>query len=318
MTDTTIVTGVAGFIGSQLAERLLREGRSVLGVDCLSDEGGLKGERLARLQAQKGFEFRRLDLSDPEATQELFRGAAGLPVIHLAARSGVRRAQAEPYPYLRDNLLAFGNILEACRSYRCPHLVFASSSAVYGDEQEPQAPQSRADRPRSLYAATKRANELMAHAYASLYALPCTAIRLFTVYGPWGRTDMAPYLFTRAILEGRAIDVFGEPRRDLTYIEDAVEGLLRALERPPAPATLRIYNVGTGHSTGILELIEKIEGYLGRRVPKNLLSPHPSDMNATCADLSDTERDLGFRPKVPLEVGLPRYLEWFLEYYGER
>lgn len=328
----TVVTGVAGFIGSHVARRLLELGRPVLGLGHVGE--GLPEDRLARLLGREGFEFRRMDLSDADAVRGVFEREPGCTVIHLAARSGVRRSAEHPREYTQSNLVAFGEVLEGCRAAGAAHLVFASSSSVYGaNARLPSSVGAGVDHPLSFYAATKRANELMAHAYAHQHRLPCTALRLFTVYGPWGRTDMAPYLFTRAILEGRPIDVFHEglALRDFTYVDDVVEGILRVAERPAAPdpewsgtaphparssAPFRIYNLGNGRPVELRRFIELLEQLLGRTANKRLLPSQAGEVEATDADVTELERDVGFRPSTPLETGLARYVEWFRSYYG--
>jgi UDP-glucuronate 4-epimerase len=332
----TIVTGVAGFIGSHVAHRLLEAGRPVLGVDVLGEDedAGLRRARLARLTGREGFEFIQLDLCDADAVQACFQREPGCTVLHLAARSGVRRSAEHPREYTQSNLVAFGEVLEGCRVAGAAHLVFASSSSVYGaNARLPSSVETSVDHPLSFYAATKRANELMAHAYAHQHGLPCTGLRLFTVYGPWGRTDMAPYLFTRAILEGRPIDVFheGRARRDFTYVDDVVEGMLRVAERPAAPdpgwsgenphparssAPFRLYNLGNGRPVELGRFIALLEQLLGRPAHTQLKPTRAGEVEATDADVTELERDLGFRPGTPLETGLARYVEWFRAYYG--
>jgi UDP-glucuronate 4-epimerase len=332
----TIVTGVAGFIGSHVAHRLLERGRPVLGMDRLGEgeEARLQRDRLARLTGREGFEFAPVDLCDAPAVQALFAREPGCTVLHLAARSGVRRSAEHPREYTQSNLVAFGEVLEGCRAAGAAHLVFASSSSVYGGNTRlPSSVGAEVDHPLSFYAATKRANELMAHAYAHQHGLPCTGLRLFTVYGPWGRTDMAPYLFTRAILEGRPIDVFheGRARRDFTYVDDVVEGLLRVAERPavadpdwsgahPHPARssapFRLYNLGNGRPVELGRFIELLEQLLGRTAHKRMQPLRTGEVEATDADVTELEREVGFRPSTPLETGLARYVEWFRAYYG--
>jgi UDP-glucuronate 4-epimerase len=330
-----LVTGVAGFIGSHLVERLLAAGARVIGVDNVGPYGGaaLKRDRLARLQGRAGFTFHESDLADPLKAAELFRACPGSPIVHLAAQPGVRYSLEAPGEYVQNNLVAFGHVLEGARHSRSPHLVFASSSSVYGGNlQLPYSTDDGVDHPLSLYAATKKANELMAHSYAHLFALPCTGLRFFTVYGPWGRTDMAPCLFTRAILENKPIPLFGHGllRRDFTYVEDIVEGVFQTLLRPPTPdvdwakrppsparsfAPYRVYNIGNSQPVVVLRFVELLEQALGRTATKDLLPPQPGDVEATAADVSDLEQDVGFRPSTPLEVGLPKFVAWYRAYF---
>jgi UDP-glucuronate 4-epimerase len=330
-----LLTGAAGFIGFHVAQRLLGAGRSVVGVDNLNDyyDPSLKQARLDRLGSQPAFTFERVDVSDREAMAEIFRRHAPADVVHLAAQAGVRYSLLNPHAYAEANLAGFLNVLEGCRHHRIAHLVFASSSSVYGaNTRLPFSVHDNVDHPLSLYAATKKANELMAHTYAHLYGLPCTGLRFFTVYGPWGRPDMALFLFTRAILEDRPIEVFnhGQMERDFTYVDDVAEGVVRVLARPPAPdpawssdrpdpgtsrAPYRVYNLGHGHPVALLRYIEVLEACLGKTARKTFLPLQPGDVPATRADVDDLERDFGFRPRTTVEEGVARFVEWYRAYY---
>jgi UDP-glucuronate 4-epimerase len=330
-----LVTGAAGFIGAALCQRLLARGDVVTGVDNLSDyyDPKLKEARLARLTPHPGFTFERADIADAVAMRDLFDAVHPQRVVHLAAQAGVRYSLVNPHAYVSANLAGFVNILEGCRRGGVEHLVFASSSSVYGaNAQLPFSVHAIADHPVSLYGATKRANELMAHAYSHLYRLPATGLRFFTVYGPWGRPDMSLFLFTRAILEGRPIDVFneGNHRRDFTYIDDIVEGVVRVLERVPAPdagwdparpdaaigaGPFRLYNIGNHTPVPLLRFIELLEECLGKKAVKNFLPLQPGDVPATHADVSDLVRDIGYAPSTPVEEGIRRFVAWYREYY---
>ncbi len=328
-----LVTGAAGFIGAALCERLLARGDEVVGVDDLNDyyAVALKEARLARLTGRPGFAFERLDLADREATAQLFRGGGFDVVVHLAAQAGVRYSVERPDRYVDANLVGFANVLEGCRHARASHLVFASSSSVYGLNAElPFAERDNVDHPVSMYAATKKANELMAHAYAHLFGLPCTGLRFFTVYGPWGRPDMSAFLFTRAILEGRPIKVFndGKMQRDFTYIDDVVEGVVRVIDRPPPqpdptvaanPATSRapwrIYNIGNNRPVELMRYIQVLEEALGRKATIELAPLQAGDVVATAADIADLEREVGFTPATPIEEGIRRFVAWYRSYY---
>jgi UDP-glucuronate 4-epimerase len=329
-----LVTGAAGFIGMHVCERLLARGDEVVGVDNLNDyyDVGLKRARLARLEAQASFSFERLELAERDAVERLFAAHRFERVVHLAAQAGVRYSLRNPHAYVQSNLVAFVNLLEGCRHAAVEHLVFASSSSVYGaNRQVPFAEYQNVDHPVSLYAATKKANELLAHSYSHLYRLPATGLRFFTVYGPWGRPDMAYWTFTEAILAGRTIDVYnhGSMQRDFTYIDDIAEGVLRALDRPassdpgfdrdrPDPATSdapwRIYNIGNHAPVGLLDFIGCLERTLGRRASTRLLPMQPGDVVATCADTEALRRDTGFAPSTPLELGIGRFVEWYVDY----
>jgi UDP-glucuronate 4-epimerase len=332
---TVLVTGAAGFIGYHVAQRLLTDGHRVVGIDNLSDyyDPALKQARLDRLAAQAGFGFELADVSDREAMADLFGRLRPARIVHLAAQAGVRHSLSHPHAYVDANLVGFLNVLEGSRHQRVEHLVFASSSSVYGaNTRLPFSVHDNVDHPLSLYAATKKANELMAHSYAHLYGLPCTGLRFFTVYGPWGRPDMALFLFTRAILEDRPIDVFNEGRmqRDFTYVDDVVEGIVRVLAKPPAadpawsgdrpdPGTsrgpYRIYNIGNDRPVELLRYIEVLEKCLGRTAKKNFLPLQPGDVPATRADIDDLVRDFGYRPRTTIEDGVARFVEWYRAYY---
>ena len=331
-----LVTGAAGFIGFHLSNRLLARGDTVVGLDNLNDyyDVRLKEARLARLEAQPGFRFVRMELSDRQGIETLFSAGEFDKVVHLAAQAGVRYSITHPHAYVESNLVGFVNILEGCRHGGVKHLVFASSSSVYGaSTRMPFSIHDNVDHPVSLYAATKKANELMAHTYAHLYRLPCTGLRFFTVYGPWGRPDMAMFLFTKAILEGRPIDVYnyGKMQRDFTYVDDIVEGIIRVADniaRPnpdwtgdaPDPGTssapYRNYNIGNNNPVELLYLIEVIEEALGKKAEKILLPLQPGDVPATYADVDDLVRDVGFKPATTIEEGVGRFVAWYREYYG--
>jgi len=330
-----LVTGAAGFIGAHTATRLLAQGHEVLGLDNLNEyyDVTLKQARLARLTAA-GLRFVRLDLADTSGVAALFARERFARVVHLAAQAGVRYSLQDPHAYVRSNVTGTLNVLEGCRHNGVEHLVYASTSSVYGaNTNMPFSVHRGADHPLSLYAASKRANELMAHNYSALFALPTTGLRFFTVYGPWGRPDMALFMFTRNILEGRPIDVFnhGHHRRDFTYIDDITEGVVRACgriaqpdpqwdSRAPDPATssapYRLYNIGNHQPVQLLRYIEVIEECLGRKAHKNFLPLQPGDVPETFADIDDLVRDVGYRPATPIEVGVRKFVDWFCEYYG--
>ncbi|MBS1215490.1 MAG: NAD-dependent epimerase [Proteobacteria bacterium] len=328
-----LVTGAAGFIGAALAHRLLDRGDTVVGLDNLNDyyEVSLKQARLDRLTARPGFRFVKLDLADRAGMSALFASERFDAVAHLAAQAGVRYSLKKPDAYVDSNLVGFGNILEGCRHGRVAHLVYASSSSVYGlNAKMPFSEEDSVDHPVSLYAATKKANELMAHVYSHLYALPTTGLRFFTVYGPWGRPDMSPYLFIRAMLAGEPIKVFnhGEMLRDFTYVDDIVEGVVRVIDRPPAPgdaslldspatstAPYRVYNIGNSQPVPLLEYIATFERALGVKAKLDLQPMQPGDVVATAADTSALERAVGFRPSTPLAVGVQRFVDWYREFY---
>jgi UDP-glucuronate 4-epimerase len=335
MSDPVLVTGAAGFIGSHVAHRLLDRGEEVVGLDNVNDyyDPNLKLARLARLEAKKGFSFTKLDVADRAGMEAIFAKHRFGRVVHLAAQAGVRYSLTNPYAYVESNIVGFQNILEGCRHHGCRHLVYASSSSVYGaNETLPFSVHHNVDHPLSLYAASKKANELFAHAYSNLFALPTTGLRFFTVYGPWGRPDMALFLFTKSILEGKPIQVFnhGHHRRDFTYIDDIAEGILRTLDHvaapnrdwsgaKPDPATSRgpwrVYNIGNGNPVELLRYIEVIEQCLGRKAQMELLPLQPGDVPDTAADCEALEIDCGYRPNTPVEVGVERFVKWYREYY---
>ncbi len=330
---TVLLTGVAGFIGFHLADRLLAEGCSVVGLDSLNAyyDPRLKQARLDRLAGRPGFTFRRLDLSDRETTARAFAETRPRSVVHLAAQAGVRYSIEHPHAYLDANLAGFLNVLEGCRHHGVAHLVYASSSSVYGaNSAMPFSVHDNVDHPLSLYAATKKANELMAHTYSHLYGLPVTGLRFFTVYGPWGRPDMAMWLFTEAMLAGRAIKVFnqGRMRRDFTYVDDIVEGVRRVMDVLPEPdpdwsgdrpdpgtsrAPYRLYNIGNHRPVELMHLIATLERTLGVTALKELLPMQAGDVPATYADIADLTRATGFAPATPIEVGVERFVRWYRE-----
>ena len=317
-----LVTGCAGFIGMHCAQRLLARGDEVFGADNLTPyyPVELKQDRLRQLEPHQGFRFERIDLAQNEATARYFEDVRPDAVLHLAAQPGVRYSLENPDSYIQSNLVAFANLLEACRRHPPRHLVYASSSSVYGTNARlPWSEDERVDHPISLYAATKKSNELMAHVYGHLYGLRASGLRYFTVYGPWGRPDMSPMLFARAIAEGKPIQVFnhGDMRRDFTYVDDAVEATLRVLDRPPGSTPpIRVLNVGNQHPVGLLDYIAVLERALGRTAKKEMRPMQPGDVPATYADTRALEEVTGFTPSTPLEHGLGRFAEWFRRYYG--
>jgi len=316
----TLVTGAAGFIGYHVTERLLAEGRQVVGIDNLNAyyDPGLKRARLARLTCPPRFEFAEIDITDRPAMETLFARDAFGNVIHLAAQVGVRYSIENPHVYAEANLTGFLHVLEGCRRTRVRHLIYASSSSVYGGNNKlPFSVKDPVDSPLSLYAATKRANELMAHCYTHLYDLPATGLRFFTVYGPWGRPDMAPFRFAAAILGGQAIDVYNYGRmwRDFTYVDDIAEGVLRMAAREPSG--YRLFNVGNSQLVGLMDFIGELEGALGRRARKRFLPLQPGDVLATHADVDEFWRAAGFRPATRLADGIERFVRWYREYFGE-
>lgn len=331
-----LVTGAAGFIGFHLARHLLEAGQAVVGVDSLNEyyDRRLKEARLRELEGRPGFRFVRLDLADREGTARLFGEVAPGEVAHLAAQAGVRYSIENPHAYVDSNLVAFLNVLEGCRANRVGHLVYASTSSVYGlNRVMPFSEHHGADHPISLYAATKRANELMAHSYSHLYGLPTTGLRFFTVYGPWGRPDMALFIFTKAILAGRPIQIFnnGQSGRDFTYVDDIVEAFARVLKHPPAPgaetdanvidpaaspAPFRIFNIGHQDTVPLMHVIGLLEQALGKTAEKEFLPPQPGDVALTWAEAKDLEHVTGFRPRVTVEEGVPRFVAWYRQYYG--
>ena len=331
-----LVTGAAGFIGYHTAKALLDKGQEVVGLDNLNAyyDVELKEARLAQLEGRNGFTFHKLDLADASGMERLFSETRPQRVIHLGAQAGVRYGMENPHAYIDSNIAGTLHVLEGCRRNGVEHLVLASSSSVYGANTHlPFNVHQNVDHPLSLYAATKKSNELMAHAYAHLYRLPVTGLRFFTVYGPWGRPDMALFVFTRKILAGEPIDVFnnGHHARDFTYIDDVVEGVLRTADRIPAPnpqwsgadpdaasssAPYRIYNIGNHNPVELMYFIACLEKALGRKAKKNFLSLQPGDVPATCADVDDLAADVGFAPSTPIEEGIARFVDWYRSYYG--
>jgi UDP-glucuronate 4-epimerase len=330
-----LVTGTAGFIGFHLAERLLKRGVEVVGFDNLNDYYSvqLKRDRLAHLSNYDNFTMVEADLADQAEVDAVFQSNDFERVVHLAAQAGVRYSLTNPRAYTQSNIVGFINVLEACRSAKTPHLTYASSSSVYGGcTAIPFSTDHRVDHPYSLYAATKKANELMAHSYSHLYELPTTGLRFFTVYGPWGRPDMALFLFTKAIIEGRPIDVFnqGKMSRDFSYIDDIVEGIDRTSEQiatpdpnwnsdSPNPSTstcpYRIYNIGNNQPVELSRFIEVIEEEIGKQAEKNMMPMQPGDVPATYADIDQLEATVGFRPSTSIEHGVRRFVQWYREYY---
>jgi UDP-glucuronate 4-epimerase len=330
-----LLTGAAGFIGSTTAHRLLARGDEVVGLDNLNDyyDVQLKQDRLARLTQHPGFRFVKMDVGDRSGMQTLFEAERFDRVIHLAAQAGVRYSLKNPHAYIDSNIVGFTNILEGCRHSQVQHLVYASSSSVYGGNTRlPFSEHDSVDHPVSMYAATKKANELMAHTYSHLFRLPTTGLRFFTVYGPWGRPDMALFLFTQAILEGRAIDVFnhGQMQRDFTFVDDIVEGVVRVLDRPaevdpgfvsdtPDPGTsnapYRVFNIGNNDPVPLLDFIAAIEDALGIPAKKNLLPLQPGDVPATYANVDALRDWTGFTPATPIRAGVQRFIDWYREYY---
>jgi UDP-glucuronate 4-epimerase len=331
-----LVTGAAGFIGFHVSKALLARGDEVLGLDNVNAyyDPALKEARLGQLRGRPGFEFVRLDLADRGGMEAMFARAKVERVVHLAAQAGVRYSIENPHAYVDSNVVGFLHVLEGCRRHGVEHLVYASSSSVYGaNTAMPFSVHDNVDHPLSLYAASKKANELMAHVYASLYGLPVTGLRFFTVYGPWGRPDMALFLFTRNILAGEPIDVYnhGHHKRDFTYVDDIVDGVVRALDRvatpnpdwtgdQPDPGTsrwpYRLYNIGNNRPIELMRYIEVIEQTLGRVAEKRFLPMQPGDVPETCADIDDLARDTGYKPATPVETGVPRFIEWYRAYYG--
>lgn len=330
-----LITGAAGFIGFHLAMRLLQEGHEIVGLDNCNDyyDVQLKEDRLKLLTTYPAFRFVRADMADSPAMDALFAAQGFSHVVNLAAQAGVRYSIENPRSYIQSNLVGFGNILEGCRHNKVKHLVFASSSSVYGlNTSQPFSVHDNVDHPVSLYAATKKSGELMAHTYSHLYGLPCTGLRFFTVYGPWGRPDMALHLFTTAIMQGKPINVFnnGDMRRDFTYIDDIVEGVVRALKRPASPNPLwnpaqpdpasssapwRIYNIGNNQTVSLGDFISTLEKALGVSAQKNFLPMQPGDVESTYADIDDLNRDTGFCPSTSLEEGIARFVQWYKDYY---
>lgn len=333
--EKLLVTGVAGFIGFHLSNKLLQMGVEVIGIDNINDyyDVELKQARLTQLKNYHNFQFYKLDVSDRTTIAELFTHHSPTKVIHLAAQAGVRYSITNPHTYVDTNLVGFINILEGCRHSQVKHLVFASSSSVYGaNTKRPFTVHDNVDHPISLYAATKKANELMAHSYSHLYNLPTTGLRFFTAYGPWGRPDMALFLFTQAILQDQPINVFneGKMQRNFTYVDDIIEAVTRVVDKIPQPidkanftldpstsyAPYRIYNVGSAKSVKLNYFIEVLENYLGKKAKKNLLPLQPGDIPEADADVQDLEQEFGFKPSIPVEVGIPKFVDWYRSYYG--
>ncbi len=332
-----LITGCAGFIGFHLTHRLLKEKGNIpiIGIDNLSPyySVDLKKDRLSILKDYSNFFFYEISLEDKGAVEKIFSSHSISHVVNLAAQAGVRYSLTNPHSYIESNIVGFLNILENCKEKGITHLVFASSSSVYGlNTKMPFSVHHNVDHPISLYAATKKANELMAHTYSYLYNLPCTGLRFFTVYGPWGRPDMALFKFTKAILEDRPIDVynFGKMERDFTYIDDIVEGVVRVMEKIPepnkkwsgdspdpssSPAPYRLYNIGNNNSVSLMRFIEVIEDTLGKKAKKNFLPLQAGDVPKTYADIKDLMEDVGFKPSTPIEVGIPNFIKWYREYY---
>lgn len=330
-----LVTGAAGFIGMHLSQRLLGRGDEVVGVDNLNDyyDPQLKRDRLARLTPSAGFRFEQIDIADREAMPRLFERERFDVAVNLAAQAGVRYSLVNPHAYIDANIVGFTNVLEGCRHHGVKHLVYASSSSVYGgNEQMPFSEHQGVDHPISLYAATKKANELMAHTYSHLYGLPTTGLRFFTVYGPWGRPDMALFLFTKAIIEGRPIELFNEGRmqRDFTYVDDIVEGVLRVIDRPATPdagfdakhpdparsrAPFRVFNIGNQGPVELMQFVAAIEKAIGKTAQKQMRPMQPGDVPATFADVSELTGWTGFKPGTPIEAGVARFVEWYRSYF---
>ena len=333
--NTALVTGAAGFIGFHLSKRLLKNGCRVIGIDNLNDyyDVSYKTGRLEQLESDPGFTFVRTDIADREGLEKVFKQNPVDVVVNLAAQAGVRYSLINPHAYVEANLVGFVNILEGCRHHGVKHLVFASSSSVYGaNTRMPFSVHDNVDHPVSLYAASKKANELMAHTYSHLYGLPCTGLRFFTVYGPWGRPDMALFLFTKAILEDRPIQVFnhGNMRRDFTYVDDIVEGVVRVMARLPEPdpdwhgdrpdpgtsyAPYKVYNIGNNNPVELMDFIGAIEKSLGKTAKKDFMDLQPGDVPATYADIEDLMKDVGFKPDTSIEKGIERFIEWYRWYH---
>jgi UDP-glucuronate 4-epimerase len=330
-----MVTGAAGFIGFHLCKRLLEEGDEVVGIDNLNDyyDVALKKARLAQMESKKNFKFIKLSLEEKEESLSLFKSEEFDVVVNLAAQAGVRYSLINPYAYLDSNVYGFLNILEGCRHAKVKHLVFASSSSVYGlNTRMPFSVHQNVDHPISLYGATKKANELMAHSYSYLFGIPTTGLRFFTVYGPWGRPDMALFLFTKAILENQPIDIynFGNMKRDFTFIDDIIEGVIQVIKRIPDPnpqwssenpdpatsvAPFKLYNIGNNNPVKLLNLIEVLEERLGRKAKKNFLPIQPGDVPATFADVENLIKDIDFKPSTSIEEGVKKFVDWYQEYY---
>jgi UDP-glucuronate 4-epimerase len=332
-----LVTGAAGFIGFHVARRLLQDGKPVVGLDNLNAyyDPALKQARLAELRKLPGFTFVKLDLADRDGMAQIFKEQRFEQVVHLAAQAGVRHSLTDPHAYVDSNLTGFVNVLEGCCHDGCKHLLYASSSSVYGGNSKmPFSIHENVDHPLSLYGATKKANELMAHAYAHLFRLPATGLRFFTVYGPWGRPDMAMWIFAKAILAGEPIKLFnhGNMRRDFTYIDDTVEAIVRLIDRTPEPnrawnsdspdagsssAPWRVYNIGNNKPVELLEVVHLLEQAIGKPAKRELLPMQPGDVPATYADVDDLMRDAGFRPATPIADGIRRFIAWYRNYTGQ-
>lgn len=335
MTKKILITGAAGFIGFHLCKKLVEYDDEVIGLDNLNDyyDINLKKDRLKQVEGSKNFQFLKMDIADRDNILKLFSEKRFDIVVNLAAQAGVRYSLTNPHAYIENNIVGFLNIIEGCRHHKVKHLVFASSSSVYGaNTKMPFSIHHNVDHPVSLYGATKKANELMAHAYSSLYNLPCTGLRFFTVYGPWGRPDMVLFLFTKAILEGKPIEVFnyGNMKRDFTYIDDIIECVVRVMDKNPEPdprwgggdvnpgtsyAPYKLYNIGNNNPVELLKFIEILEGCLGKKAEKNLLPLQAGDVIATYADVDDLVMEVGFKPATPIEEGIKRFVEWFRGYY---
>ncbi|HMJ44670.1 MAG TPA: NAD-dependent epimerase [Pseudolabrys sp.] len=331
-----LVTGAAGFIGYHVARRLLENGKQVVGLDNLNAyyDQKLKDARLAELAKLKGFEFVRLDLADRAGMARLFTTRRFPYVVHLAAQAGVRHSLVDPHAYIDSNIVGFTNILEGCRHHGCKHLLFASSSSVYGSNTKmPFSIHENVDHPLSLYGASKKANELMAHSYAHLFKMPTTGLRFFTVYGPWGRPDMAMWIFAKAIAAGEPIRLFnhGNMRRDFTYVDDVVESIVRLVDRAPAgnpnysgdapdpgssSAPWRVYNIGNNNPVELLEVVRLLEEKIGKKAIRELAPMQPGDVPATYADVDDLMRDVDFKPATPIAEGIGRFIEWYRSYHG--
>jgi UDP-glucuronate 4-epimerase len=338
MSDAVLVTGAAGFIGFHVAQRLLKDGRSVVGLDNLNAyyDPALKEARRDELAKSNNFRFVKLDLADRAGMQALFEEHSFPYVVHLAAQAGVRHSLVDPYAYIDANLSGFANILEGCRHNGCKHLLYASSSSVYGSNTRmPFSVHDNVDHPLSLYGASKKANELMAHSYAHLFRLPTTGLRFFTVYGPWGRPDMAMWIFAKAILAGEPIKLFnhGKMRRDFTYVDDVVESVVRLIERPPAgdpnwsadspdpgasSAPWRVYNIGNNKPEELLDVVQLLEEKTGKKAKRELLPMQPGDVPATFADVDDLMRAVGFKPSTPIADGIGRFIDWYRSFHGTK
>ena len=332
-----LVSGAAGFIGFHVSKRLLQDGRDVVGLDNMNAyyDPALKERRRAELDKSKQFRFVKLDLANREGMAALFKENRFSAVVHLAAQAGVRYSLVDPFAYVDANLTGFTTILEGCRHNRCRHLLYASSSSVYGSNTKmPFSVHDNVDHPLSLYGASKKANELMSHAYAHLFGLPTTGLRFFTVYGPWGRPDMAMWIFAKAIISGEAIKLFnhGNMRRDFTYIDDVVESVVRLVDRPPAgnskfssvspdpgssSAPWRVYNIGNNNPVELLEVVRVLEDVIGKKAKRELLPMQPGDVPATYADVDDLMRDVDFRPATPIAEGIARFIEWYRSYHHQ-